>query len=87
MPVEEWKSGARKLPEDQRFELLADLLGSLPVVLSDVDDGSEDNDGANKTAIPTPHTQRVESFMTVQTATQKSERALGQAQDDSDAQK
>jgi putative addiction module component (TIGR02574 family) len=42
MTVEELKSGARELPEDQRFELLADLLGSLPAVLSDVDDGSEE---------------------------------------------
>lgn len=42
MTIEELKSGARKLPEDQRFELLADLLGSLPAVLSDIDDGSEE---------------------------------------------
>ena len=42
MTVEELKSGARELPEDQRFELLADLLGSLPVVFSDIDDGSEE---------------------------------------------
>lgn len=42
MTVEELKSCARELPEDQRFELLVDLLGSLPVVLSDVDDGSEE---------------------------------------------
>ena len=42
MTVEELKSGARKLPEDQQFELLADLLGSLPVVLSEADDGSEE---------------------------------------------
>ncbi|MEM9284062.1 MAG: hypothetical protein AAGA96_19765 [Verrucomicrobiota bacterium] len=42
MTVEELKSGARELREDQRFELLADLLGSLPDVLSDLDDGSEE---------------------------------------------
>ncbi|MGZ0656609.1 addiction module protein [Coraliomargarita sp. W4R53] len=38
--VEELKMEARNLPEDQRFALIADLLGSLPVVLSDLDDGS-----------------------------------------------
>ena len=42
MTIEELKSGARGLPDDQRFELLADLLGSLPAVLSDVDEGSEE---------------------------------------------
>lgn len=42
MTLEELKSGARGLPEDQRFELLADLIGSLPAVLSDFDDGSEE---------------------------------------------
>lgn len=42
MSVEELKSSARNLPQDPRFELLAELLGSLPAVLSDVDDGSEE---------------------------------------------
>lgn len=42
MTVEELKSSMRDLPEDQRFELLADLIGSLPAVLSDSDDGSEE---------------------------------------------
>ena len=40
MTVEELKGDARNLPEDQRFALVADLMGSLPVVLSDSDDGS-----------------------------------------------
>ena len=38
--VEELKIDARNLPEDQRFALVADLMGTLPVVLSDADDGS-----------------------------------------------
>lgn len=42
MTVEELRKSAQNLPEDQRFELLADLLVSLPVVLSDLDDGSEE---------------------------------------------
>jgi len=42
MTVEELKSSARDLPEDQRFELLTDLIGSLPAVLSDSDDGSDE---------------------------------------------
>lgn len=40
MSVTEIKQGAMNLPEDQRASLIADLLGSLPAVLSDVDDGS-----------------------------------------------
>jgi hypothetical protein len=42
MTIEELKSRARSLPEDQRAELLAELIGSLPAVLSDGDDGSEE---------------------------------------------
>jgi len=42
MTVDELKSGALDLPEDQRFHLLADLIGSLPAVLSDPDDGSDE---------------------------------------------
>jgi putative addiction module component (TIGR02574 family) len=42
MTVDELKSGALGLPEDQRFHLLADLIGSLPAVLSDHDDGSDE---------------------------------------------
>ncbi len=42
MTVEELKHDARNLPEDQRFALIADLMGSLPAVLSDSDDGSSE---------------------------------------------
>ncbi|MEO0414478.1 MAG: addiction module protein [Verrucomicrobiota bacterium] len=42
MSLEEIKSTARALPEDQRFELLSDIMGSLPAVLSSWDDGSEE---------------------------------------------
>lgn len=42
MTVAELKSSVRDLPEDQRFALLADLIGSLPAVLSDLDDGSDE---------------------------------------------
>lgn len=44
---------------------------------------SEDSDGANKTSILTPDPQGADSFMTVQSSTQKSESTYGQAQDDS----
>ena len=42
MTIDELKIGARGLPEDQRFELVADLIGALPAVLSDTDDGSRE---------------------------------------------
>lgn len=42
MTIAEIKSGALNLPEDQRATLAAELLGSLPAVLSDLDDGSEE---------------------------------------------
>lgn len=40
MNVTEIQQEALTLPEDQRAKLAADLLESLPAVLSDVDDGS-----------------------------------------------
>ena len=40
MNATEIQQGALTLPEDQRARLAADLLESLPVVLSDCDDGS-----------------------------------------------
>ena len=42
MTLIEIQAGALNLPEDQRAELVAKLLGSLPAVLSDIDDGSEE---------------------------------------------
>ncbi|MGL4400077.1 MAG: addiction module protein [Luteolibacter sp.] len=42
MNLTEIQSGALNLPEDQRATLAAELLGSLPAVLSDFDDGSEE---------------------------------------------
>jgi hypothetical protein len=42
MNLTEIQSGALNLPEDQRAALAAELLGSLPAVLSDFDDGSEE---------------------------------------------
>jgi putative addiction module component (TIGR02574 family) len=42
MTITEIQSGALKLPEDQRAALIAELLGSLPAVLSDIDDGSDE---------------------------------------------
>lgn len=42
MNLTEIQSGALNLPEDQRAALAAELLGSLPAVLSDLDDGSEE---------------------------------------------
>ena len=42
MTINEVKLEARSLPEDKRFALVADLMGSLPAVLSDSDDGSEE---------------------------------------------
>ncbi len=42
MTVTEIQTGALNLPEDQRAALAAELLGSLPAVLSDFDDGSEE---------------------------------------------
>jgi putative addiction module component (TIGR02574 family) len=40
MTTTEIQQGALNLPEDQRAMLITDLMDSLPVVLSDVDDGS-----------------------------------------------
>jgi hypothetical protein len=40
MSVSEIRSEALNLPEDQRALLAAELLGSLPAVLADADDGS-----------------------------------------------
>ncbi len=40
MKIAEIQAGALTLPEDERASLVADLLASLPAVLSDVDDGS-----------------------------------------------
>ena len=40
MKIDEIQTGALNLPQDQRAALVAELLGSLPAVLSDVDDGS-----------------------------------------------
>lgn len=42
MTISELRTSARDLPADQRFALVADLLGSLPAVLSDFDDGSDE---------------------------------------------
>lgn len=42
MTITELQAGARNLPEDQRFALIVDLIGSLPAVLSDFDDGSDE---------------------------------------------
>jgi hypothetical protein len=42
MTISEIHSGALQLPEDQRAALAAELLSSLPAVLSDFDDGSEE---------------------------------------------
>jgi putative addiction module component (TIGR02574 family) len=42
MTLTEIQTGALNLPEDQRAVLAAELLGSLPAVLSDLDDGSEE---------------------------------------------
>jgi putative addiction module component (TIGR02574 family) len=42
MTITEIQAEALNLPEDQRAALVADLLGSLPAVLSDFDDGSEE---------------------------------------------
>lgn len=42
MNLTEIQSGALNLPEDQRATLAAELLSSLPAVLSDFDDGSEE---------------------------------------------
>lgn len=42
MTIAEIQTKALNLPEDQRAALVAELLGSLPAVLSDVDDGSEE---------------------------------------------
>ncbi len=42
MKLIEIQADALNLPEDQLAELVAKLLGLLPAVLSDVDDGSEE---------------------------------------------
>lgn len=42
MTIAELQAGARSLPEDQRFALVSDLIGTLPAVLSDFDDGSDE---------------------------------------------
>lgn len=42
MSVSEIRKEALNLPEDQRALLAAELLGSLPAVLADADDGSEE---------------------------------------------
>ena len=42
MTLTEIQAGALNLPADQRATLAAELLGSLPAVLSDFDDGSEE---------------------------------------------
>jgi hypothetical protein len=42
MNVAEIQAGALTLPEDQRASLVADLLATLPAVLSDIDDGSKE---------------------------------------------
>ncbi|MEM9079717.1 MAG: addiction module protein [Verrucomicrobiota bacterium] len=42
MTVKEIQREVMALPEDERAALLAGLLGSLPAVLSDFDDGSEE---------------------------------------------
>lgn len=38
----EIQAGAMTLPEDERASLVADLLATLPAVLSDIDDGSQE---------------------------------------------
>ena len=40
MNVSEIQASAMTLPEDERASLVADLLATLPAVLSDIDDGS-----------------------------------------------
>ena len=40
MNVAEIQAGAMTLPEDERASRVADLLATLPAVLSDIDDGS-----------------------------------------------
>jgi putative addiction module component (TIGR02574 family) len=40
MNASEIQQGALSLPQDQRALLIAELMDSLPAVLSDVDDGS-----------------------------------------------
>lgn len=40
MKIDEIQTGALNLPQDQRAALVAELLSSLPAVLSDIDDGS-----------------------------------------------
>lgn len=42
MTITEIQNGTLNLPEDQRAALAAELLGSLPAVLSDFDYGSEE---------------------------------------------
>jgi len=42
MTLAEIQTGALNLPEDQRAALVVELLGSLPAMLSDVDDGSDE---------------------------------------------
>lgn len=42
MSVSEIRKVALNLPEDQRALLAAELLGSLPAILADADDGSEE---------------------------------------------
>jgi len=42
MDAAEIQRSALGLPEDQRASLIAHLIGSLPAVLSDTDDGSEE---------------------------------------------
>ena len=42
MNVVEIKQNALDLPEDQRASLITELIGTLPAVLSDFDDGSEE---------------------------------------------
>ncbi len=42
MNVAEIQAGAMTLPEDERASLVADLLATLPAVLSDIDDGSQE---------------------------------------------
>ena len=42
MSVSEIRREALNLPEDQRALLAAELLGSLPAVLADADDGSQE---------------------------------------------
>gem|GEM_PF-6802559 len=42
MTIAELKACARNLPDDQRFALVVDILGTLPAVLCDFDDGSDE---------------------------------------------